>query len=84
MTADTDDLLAILKEIYPDFDLEAFQARAGGRQWYIPSPRRRVMAEKKALIRLDPCRDYKIVMRRYSVSMGLIYKVWNEDTEKTG
>lgn len=26
----------------------------------------------------DPCRDYRVIMRRYHVSRGFVYKVWNE------
>jgi Mor family transcriptional regulator len=84
MSHETDDLLALLRELYPDLDIEPLQARAGGRKWYIPSPRRRLMAEKKALIRRDPCRDYKVIKRRYCVSVALIYSVWNEASEPTG
>ena len=80
MTDQPENILDILKTLCPDLDLEAFQAVAGGRQWYVPSTRRQSMARTRELIRLDPCRDYKVIMRRYKVSVALVYSVWNEKT----
>ena len=73
-----EDILQILQALVPDFDIVAFQRVAGGRQWYVPSLRRQSMEEAKEAIRRDPCRDYKVVSRRYKVSVALVYEVWNE------
>lgn len=35
-------------------------------------------AIKRAQIQTDPCRDYRIIMRRYRVSRGLVYNVWGK------
>ena len=76
--APTEDIIAILVRLVPDFDIVAFRRIAGGRQWYVPSLRRQSMEEAKEAIRRDPCRDYKVVSRRYKVSVALVYEVWNE------
>lgn len=34
------------------------------------------MAEKRAAILADPCRDYRVIMRRYHVSQVFVYRVW--------
>ena len=31
----------------------------------------------KLQILKDPCRDHRVIMRRYGVSRGFVYKVWN-------
>ena len=79
--APTEDIIAILVRLVPDFDIVAFQRVAGGRQWYVPSPRKQAAAEKRAAIRADPCRDYKVVSRRYHVSIALVYEAWNEKVD---
>jgi Mor family transcriptional regulator len=76
----TEDIIAILVRMCPGFDVVAFQQVAGGRRWYVPSPQRRSLAERRAAIRSDPCRDYKVISRRYGVSVALVYEVWNEKT----
>jgi len=81
MTAENprpEDILQILQALVPDFDVEAFCKIAGGWQWYVPTMRYRSLAAAKEAIRRDPCRDYKVVSRRYKVSVALVYKVWNE------
>jgi hypothetical protein len=35
-------------------------------------------AVKRAAIRADPCRDYRIVARHHHVSPALVYKAWRE------
>ena len=72
------DILEILQQLCPGIDLVALQQVAGGRQWYIPSLGPRTRAERREAIRRDPCRDYKIVSRRYQASIALVYSVWNE------
>jgi Mor family transcriptional regulator len=73
-----ENLLEILQRLYPGLDLTALAQVAGGRQWYIPSPRPMEQAEKREAIRRDPCRDYKVVSRRYHCSVALVYEVWGE------
>lgn len=74
----TQDIFAILEQISPGFDREAFQRLAGGRQWYVPSLRVEDQRAVREAIRRDPCRDYKVVSRRYRVSPTTVYDVWNE------
>lgn len=55
-----------------------------GRVLYIRTRRKRVIDETKDAIRRDPCRDYRVVARRYHVSVTLVYSVWNEMNERVG
>ena len=78
MNEDTCTVVDILKALAPDLDMEAFLTQVGGRSWYLVRPCKRDMAAIKDQIRLDPCRDYKVIRERYRVSTRTIYEVWNE------
>jgi hypothetical protein len=74
----TENFLDIIRELDPDFPVEALQVIAGGRRWWIPSATPLEFERKKEAIRQDPCRDYRVVARRHKVGVRLVYLVWNE------
>lgn len=74
-------ILTILERLAAgELDVQGVLLLAGGRSWYLPVVPKRDMAAIKEAIRRDPCRDYKILKRRYKVSVGTIYNAWNEKT----
>ena len=77
-TTRPESILEILVRLYPGIDTTALAQVAGGRQWYIPSTRPMEQTEKREAIRRDPCRDYKVVSRRYHCSVALVYEAWNQ------
>lgn len=36
----------------------------------------------RAQIQADPCRDYKVIMRRYHVSRGFVFQCWNSQSQE--
>lgn len=73
---DEESLLDIILLIQPDFPISQLKRRAGGQRWWIPSDRPDEMAEKRAAIQADPCRDYRVIARRYGVSIRTVYNAW--------
>jgi hypothetical protein len=61
-----------------ELTLEQLHEKWSGRPLYLRTRRKRDMTEVKEAIRRDPCRDYKVVSRRYRVSVAVVYRVWNE------
>jgi Mor family transcriptional regulator len=75
-SAPTETVMEIIRKIDPTFPIEQLIALAGGKAWYIPVDRRDFMLLRQQ-IKADPCRDWKVLMRRYQVSRGFIYSVWS-------
>lgn len=69
----TENIVDIIKRISPTFDVEALLHLAGGHAWYIP---KRDFDSVRQQIRADPCRDYRVISRRYAVSPAFVYEVW--------
>ena len=74
----TEDILTILLRLSPRLDVDALLREAGGRLWYLPSPKPLEWAEARDAIRKDPCTDARVVARRYRVSISTVYRAWNE------
>lgn len=74
----TESVVDIIKRISPDFPVETLLRECGGRRWWIPpvNDRPDYQAIREA-IQSDPCRDWRVIMRRYGVSRGFVYAVWN-------
>jgi DNA invertase Pin-like site-specific DNA recombinase len=73
---------AFLDDLYllagGEITLEHLREKWSGRQLYLKTERRRKMVEVREAIRRDPCRDYRVVARRYRVSVAVVYRAWNE------
>ncbi len=79
MSLDSEAFFADLQRLaVGEITLEAFYDHWAGRPIYLRTRRAKTMAEIKEAIRRDPCRDYKVVSRRYRVSVAVVYRVWNE------
>ena len=74
----TESVLDIIKRLSPDFPVEDLLRECGGRLWWFPSHTRRDYRAIRRAIKADPCRDWRIIMRRYQVSRGFVYSVWND------
>ena len=69
----TEDVEAILVRLHPGFDVATFRRVAGGRLWYVPSPRVEERAKIREAVLSDPSGDVKEVARRHQVSISTVY-----------
>lgn len=75
----TDFLASILaEEGCPNPREVAAKAAADLRKFKIIRP----FAVVRAQIQADPCRDYKVIMRRYHVSRGFVFQCWNSQSQE--
>ena len=72
----SESVLDIIKRISPEFPVEVLLRECGGRLWWVPSTRKPDYAAIRLAIKSDPCRDWRVLVRRYQVSRGFIYSVW--------
>ncbi len=77
--SEAEDILSILERLAAgELDVAGVLALAGGREWYIPSPRRMEQQRRRAAIAADRRTDARVVARAHHVSVSLVYEVWNE------
>lgn len=69
----TESVVDIIRKIDPSFPVDTLLAEAGGRAWYIP---KRDFEGVRLQILADPCREIRVIARRYRVSRQFVYRVW--------
>lgn len=65
----TESVVDIIKRISPEFPIDQLLRAA---PWLMP----RDFHEIKRAIKADPCRNWRVVARRYQVSRRTVYRAW--------
>lgn len=77
----TDSVIDVILRLDPTFPVVDLVEICSGRVWRVPHSsehlRERLRLERvRREIKADPCRDIRVITKRYSVSRPFVYRIW--------